>query len=123
MEERELRGATEGNDFERNSEECAEARREFGFIDDDDLAFRGLGDDFFVKECAATAFDEVEGGVDFIRAVDGEVDAFRSGGFHERETGLLREATDDGRCGEGAESGQFAGAVAAGDFLDGMNGG
>ena len=35
----------------------------------------GLGDDFFPQQRAAAAFDHVEFGIDFIGAVDGQVDA------------------------------------------------
>ena len=100
LEKTKLRGTTEGNDFHGNGEKSAELRGEFGFIDNDDLAFGCLGHNLLVKEGSASALDEIQSGINLVGSIDGEIDALRAGGWQKRKTGFLGEAADDGRGGE-----------------------
>ena len=62
----------EGDHFHRQRE-CSEAVLEFGFVDNDDFQKAGRGHEFFAKQRAAAALDEVERGIDLVGAVDGQV--------------------------------------------------
>ena len=66
--------ASEFDDFDEDGEVCAETRDEFFFADDDDEAFGDGSDDFFAGEVSAAALGEVECGIDFVGAVDGDVE-------------------------------------------------
>ena len=123
VEEMPLSGAAEGDDLDGQAVKRAELRRHFGFVDHDNFALAGLRDDFFVEESAAATLDEVELRIDFVGAVDGQVNNGRTFSVDKREAGGLGSAGHFGRGGETAESGQFPGGVAAGDFADGMDGG
>ena len=123
LEEEPLGFRAERNNFNRQGVLGAELRGHFGFVDHDDFAPAGLGDDFFVEEGAAAALDEVELGIHFVGAVDGDVDDGGALGIDERQAGLLGGAGNLAGGGEGAESGEFTGGVAAGDFADGVDGG
>ena len=45
-----------------------------GGVCDDDELLGGGGDDLLAQHGATSALDEVEGGVEFVRAVDGDID-------------------------------------------------
>ena len=66
-----------------------EARRELGRIDDDDLAQARLRDDLLAEQRTAAALDQVELGVDLVRAVDRQVDDGVLGQRRERDADLL----------------------------------
>ena len=99
----------------------AELRGHFCFVHHDDLALGDLGDDFLVEQRAASSFDQVELRVDFVGAVDRDVDHRGTLGVDKRQSGLACGAGDVARRGEGAETGQFAGGIPAGDFPDGVD--
>ena len=99
----------------------AELRGHFGFVDDDDFALAGLGDDFFVKEGTAAAFDEIEVRVDFIGTVDGEVDGGGALIVDEREPGGGGFTGHFGGGGEAAEAGELSGLMKAGDLAEGVD--
>ncbi len=64
----------EGRDLDGDGEARSESVAEFGFIDDDDEFVRADLDHLFAEEGSAPALDEVEVGVDLIRAIDGHVE-------------------------------------------------
>ena len=123
FEEKALRFGAERNDLDRQGMQCAETRRHLGIVDHDDLSLGRLGDDLFVEERASAALDEVKFRIDFVGAVDRDVNGLRSGIVNQRNPGLAGDAGDVGRGGEGFDAGQLAGGVATGDFADGMDGG
>src|SRR5450631_773438 len=67
------RGQAERNDLDWQRK-AAENLDPFGIIGDHDHAIRRRGHDLFAQQCAATALDEVERGIDFIRAIDRQIE-------------------------------------------------
>ena len=65
----------EGDDLDRQRPVAAELIGKLGLIHHDDQARAGLGDDFLAQQGAAAAFDHIEIGIDFVSAIDGEVNA------------------------------------------------
>ncbi len=66
---------TERNHFHGNRPAHAKAVDHFGFVHDDQQPLAGVGQNLLPQERAAKAFDQVEiSRVDFIRAVDGDID-------------------------------------------------
>ena len=46
----------------------------FGIVRDHEHAVRRCGDDLFPQQCTAAALDEIEIGIDFVGAVDGQIE-------------------------------------------------
>ena len=63
----------ERDDLDRQGE-GAEPRDKFGGVGDDDHALGGGGDDFLAQQRAAAALDETQRAVDFVGAVDRQVE-------------------------------------------------
>ena len=114
---------SEGDDLDRDCPGCTELVDELGIIDDDDQALAGLGDDLLAQMGAATAFDEIECGIDFIGAVDGDIDARMLG------EGRQRDAEFDGgrfggeRGGHADDCAELAALERKGDAAGGEDGG
>src|ERR1700719_4043058 len=68
------RGEPEGDDLDRQRE-TAERLDPFCLVRDHDHALRGRRHDLFPEKSAAAALDEVERGVNFVGAIDGQVEA------------------------------------------------
>ena len=69
----------------------AECRGKFRIVDGDDLATSGLGDYFFAEERAASALNKVQIWIDFVGAVDGDVEILGHGVVHQGNAGSLGE--------------------------------
>ena len=123
VEEMPLAGTAEGDDLDGQAVKCAELRGHFGFVDDDDFALAGLRDDFLVEQGAAAALDEIELRIELVGAVDGEIDGGRAFGVDQGKSGGFGGTGHLGGRGETAESGKFAGGMAAGDLAHGVDGG
>ena len=73
---------------------------EFRIVDGDDLATGGLGDYFFTKERAASTFNKVQIRIDFVCAVDGEIEICGHGIVHQGNAGFLGQLPRSLRSGE-----------------------
>ena len=113
----------EGEDLDRHCPGRAELVGKFGLVDHDDQALSGLGDDFFPQQRAAAAFDHVEIGIDFIGAVDGQVDARMMLECAERNAESLGIGFGGQRGGDGDDIAQLSALNALGDAAGGEDGG
>ncbi len=111
---------SEGNHFDGNRE-TAEHRDLFAGICDDDEFFGGGCDHFFVEERAAAAFDEIEMRIEFVGAVDGDVDLLDFVEVGERDAEFSGGFARVDRRGDAADF--QAGFDAVADELDGVGGG
>ena len=118
-----LRFPAEGDDLHRYCPGCPEPLDQFGIIDDDDEALGRLGDDLLAQVGAAAAFDEIERGIDFIGAVDGDIDARAFGQCRQWDAEFDGGPLGGERGGYSADVGQFAAAERMGDAAGGENGG
>lgn len=110
-------GAGEFDDFDEDRKVGAEAGDDFFFADDDDEFFGDGGDDFFAGEVAAAAFGEVEVGIDFIGAIDGDVDGFGLFEGGEGDAGVARDLLGE-EAGGDADGFEFLIADAAAEGAD-----
>ena len=68
------RRKTERNDLDRQWK-ATQRLHPFGVVGNDDHLVRGRGYDLFPQQRAAAALDDIQGGIDFVCAIDGEVEA------------------------------------------------
>jgi hypothetical protein len=67
------RRQAERDDLDRQRK-AAENIDPFGIVGDHDHAIRRRGNDLFAQQCASATLDEVEPGVDFVGAIDGQIE-------------------------------------------------
>ena len=82
-----------------------------------------MGDDFFPQQRAAAALDHVEFGIDFIGAVDGQVDARMVLERTEANAERLGIGFGGQRGGDGDDIAQLSALNALGDAAGGEDGG
>ena len=75
----------------------------FAGIGDDDQFARGRCDNFFIKERAAAPFDQIEMRIEFVGAVDGDVDVLDFVETGERDAELGRHFACVVRSGDAAD--------------------
>lgn len=113
----------EGRDLDGDGEARSESVAEFGFIDDDDEFVRADLDHLFAEEGSASALDEVEVGVDLIRAIDGHVELGVRVEGDEGDAELLGLLLGADRGGDGNDVFELAGLEELAEALDGEVGG
>ena len=109
----------ERDDFDRYGE-TAEHRNLFAGIGDYDQFARSRCYNFFVKESAAATFDQVEMGVEFVGAIDRDVDMLDFIEVRERNAELSGHLSGVNRSGDAADL--ESGFDAITDELDGVGG-
>ena len=119
--ERPSRGAQSERHHLDRQREAAERGNPFGFIDDDDHARGGRGDDLLPQQRSPTALDQAEVRRDLVGAVDGEIELRRLVEVGERHPQPLGVATSCFGCGHADHV--EAGVNAFGQKLDEMFGG
>jgi hypothetical protein len=110
---------SEGDDFD-GYWEAAEHRDLLAGIGDDHQFARRRRDDFFVEECAAAAFDQIEVRIEFVGTVYRDVDVLHFVEVGERYAELGRHFT---RVNRGGDAANFqAGLDPIADELDSVGG-
>jgi len=110
----------EGNDFDGDGKR-AEHGNLFAGVSDDDEFLGSRGDDFFVEQGAAAAFDQIELWIKFVGAIDGDVDLLDFVETGQRDAQFGRGFARVDRGGDAADFEPCFDTFA--DELDGVSGG